>query len=49
MPLKEQLAEQITGSRRVDVWDRFFDPDAPLYQWTMLQQLWIEVALMRVL
>ena len=49
MPLKEQLATEITGSRRTAVWDRFFDPDSAVYQWTMLQQLWVELALTRVL
>lgn len=49
MPLKEQLAAEITGSRRATVWDRFFDPNSAIYQWTMLQQLWVELALTRVL
>lgn len=49
MPLKEDLATEITGSHRLDVWDRFFDPESPIYKWTILQQFWVEATLARVL
>lgn len=45
MPLKEDLAQQIRDATYLDVWDKFFDPDSALYEWTLLQQLEVDMRL----
>jgi len=45
MPLKEDLEVRIQGAMKVDVWDRFFDETSFLYDWTILQQEWLNISI----